>query len=156
MPFWRNYYHLVWATKKREHLIDHELEQHLYPILVSKAGELGMHVYAVNGWYDHVHLVGSIPPKLAVAEAVGQLKGASSRQMSFESAQPFGWQRGYGVFTLGQRRLRWVIRYVENQKEHHRNQTINKWLEEINHFDDGPTDGHLSTQDVLFQLQSKR
>jgi REP element-mobilizing transposase RayT len=37
-----------------------------------------MHVYAINGWYDHVHLVTTIPPQLAVAHAVKPAKGVSS------------------------------------------------------------------------------
>ena len=40
MTFWRNYYHLVWATKNREHFIPPELEKELYAYIVSKADEI--------------------------------------------------------------------------------------------------------------------
>jgi len=55
------YYHLVWATKKRAPLIRPELEPHLY-YLRRKAREIGVRVYAINGWTDHVHVIAAIPP----------------------------------------------------------------------------------------------
>ena len=67
MPFWRAYYHLVWRTKNRESLITEAVELTLFPYLINRAVENGMHVYALNGWTDHVHMVATIPPKLAVA-----------------------------------------------------------------------------------------
>jgi putative transposase len=39
MPFWRLYYHLVWATKNREPLIVPQIEPRLYAYLVHKAAE---------------------------------------------------------------------------------------------------------------------
>jgi putative transposase len=57
MPFWRAYYHLVWATKDRAELIGPEVEETLFRYLVNKAAELNVRVYAINGWFDHVHMV---------------------------------------------------------------------------------------------------
>ena len=68
MSFWRTYYHLVWSTKNWEPLINEEVEAVLFSYLESKAAELGVHVHAINGWTDHVHMVASIPPKLALAQ----------------------------------------------------------------------------------------
>ena len=82
MTFWRNYYHLVWATKNREPFIEAVLEKPLYGYLIRKAAELGMYVYASGGWYDHIHLIAAIPPKLSVADAVKNLKGASSHYIN--------------------------------------------------------------------------
>jgi REP element-mobilizing transposase RayT len=78
MAFWRLYYHLVWGTKNRQPLITPVIETHLYSYLVHKASELGVFVYQINGWLDHVHLVVAIPPKLSIADVVKNLKGASS------------------------------------------------------------------------------
>ena len=75
MSFWRHYYHLVWATKKREAFMRPEIEKEIYPYIVSKAAELGCYVHAINSMPDHTHLVISIPPKHAVAWVVKTLKG---------------------------------------------------------------------------------
>ena len=139
MSFWRTYYHLVWATKKREHLITAEIERHLFPYLIRKASELGVYVYAIGGWYDHVHVVGSIPPRIAVAKTVKHLKGSSSHYIN-QMISPFAWQRGYGVLTLGELQRPKAVAYVQNQKEHHEQQSTNAWLERYTEFDEGPPD----------------
>lgn len=152
MPFWRTYYHLVWGTKNQEPLITEAVESSLFPYLINRAVENGMRVYALNGWVDHVHMVSTIPPKLAVATVVKRLKGASSHYMNELNfiEQPFAWGRGYGVLTVGERHLDVAIGYVEKQKEHHRAQTINGWLESLNEADDGPTkDGLDRTDNIL-------
>ena len=140
MPFWRTYYHLVWTTKKREALIRPEIESRLYGYLESKARELGVHVYAIGGWTDHVHLVVAIPPRLSVAEVVKGLKGASAFHMNHGPAQDahFAWQRGYGVFSLGEKQRPVAEAYVRQQKEHHSRQSTNSWLERTDETDDGP------------------
>lgn len=158
MPFWRTYYHLVWATKKRAHLITPELEPRLYGYLVSKAREIGVHVYALDGWYDHIHMIVSIPPKLAVAEVVKRLKGASAYDLNHGDRQAnwFGWQRGYGVLTIGQQQRASAEEYVRRQKEHHRQQTANRWLERIDQFDDGPEDTGLESATLPPMVQEKQ
>lgn len=151
MPFWRTYYHLVWATKKRAALIDAEVEPFLYQYLFSKARELEVRVYAANGWTDHVHMVVSIPPRLAVADVVRRLKGASAHYLNhdLEMADHFQWQRGYGVLTLGERQRPVAVEYVERQKEHHGHQTTNGWLERINEFDEGPPEQELVAAQIV-------
>jgi putative transposase len=145
MPFWRLYYHLVWSTKNREHLIQPEMEKRLNGYLVNKAAELGVYVYAVNGWYDHIHLVVSIPPKHAVAYVVKTLKGASAHDLNHAAKLDyhFAWQRGYGALTVGETQKPKAVAYVENQKQHHEQQTTNAWLERFAEFDEGPDDTGL-------------
>jgi putative transposase len=142
MPFWRLYYHLIWPTKHREHLLSDAVEVQLYPYLVSKAAENGAYVYAINGWYDHIHMVVAIPPKHAVAEIVKRLKGASSYYVSNElqSKEDFAWHRGYGALSVGERQRAIAETYVLNQKQHHAQQTTNSWLERADDLDEGPPD----------------
>ena len=116
MSFWRLYYHLVWATKNREPFITTELEPKLYSYLLKKAAELEIGVYALNGWVDHIHMVVSIPLKLAVADAVKNLKGASAHYLNHEGTLGgnFIWQRGYGALRVGERQKSIAIAYVES------------------------------------------
>ena len=105
MSFWRNYYHLVWATQDRNHWILPEFEQRLYAYVVSQAAELEVFVYGINGIADHLHIVAAIPPKHAVAWVVKTLKGSSSHWINHDLRPPafhFAWQRGYGCLTMGQ------------------------------------------------------
>lgn len=124
MAFWKLYYHLVWATKNRLSLITPEMEGLLFAFLTAKARQLECTIDAINGMEDHIHLVISIPPKYSVAEIVQRLKGASSHDFP-----DLIWQRSYGVLSLGQSQRKTAIAYVNNQKEHHKHQTTNHWLE---------------------------
>lgn len=146
MSFWRLYYHLVWATKNREPLIQPNMEARLYGYLVGKAAELEVFVYAVNSCADHIHMIVSIPPKQAVADVVKHLKGASSHDLNAGHAGVgvFAWQRGYGALTFGERQLPEARAYDEKQKEHHLQQSTNAWLERDSDLDEGPPDHGLS------------
>jgi putative transposase len=137
MSFWRTYYHLVWATKYREDFLQPAVEERIHSHLVKKASELGVFVYAIDGWLDHVHLVVAIPPRHAVAYVVRNLKGASAHFATHHLHPGFAWQQGYGVLTVGERQRPIVERYVRLQKQHHRDQTINAWLEMASDDDDG-------------------
>jgi putative transposase len=142
MPFWKMYYHLVWATRDRAPLIQSEVEPDLYAYLIRKASELDVCVYAINGWVDHVHLIVSIPPHHSVAEVVKLLKGASSHDLKLAGVfgNEFAWQRGYGVLTLGERQRKDAEAYVLNQKVHHQQASTNAWLERETVADEGPGD----------------
>jgi REP element-mobilizing transposase RayT len=138
MAFWRLYYHLIWSTDGRRACLTPPVEAQLYPYLVSKAAELDVFVYAVNGWSDHIHMIVAIPPKRSVAEVVQRLKGSSSHLLNqnFPFRPPFAWQHSYGALSVGERHRAYVEAYVRRQKEHHRSGAAVEWLERV----DDPVD----------------
>lgn len=147
MPFWRLYYHLIWPTKHREHMLSEAVEARLYPYLVRKAAENGVYVYAINGWYDHIHMVVAIPPKYAVADIVKQFKGASSHYLNeTHISENFAWQRGYGALSVGERQRAIAEAYVLKQKQHHAQQTTTAWLEQADELDEGPADVGINSE----------
>jgi putative transposase len=138
MPYWRAFYHIVWTTKHRMPLITPEIEALIFPSIIHKAREMGAIVYALNGTTDHVHLAAAIPPRVAVAQLVGELKGRSSFIVNHRCDDNFAWQKGYGVHTFGERHLPWLINYVQRQKEHHADHTTRLPLEACLEDDNGP------------------
>ena len=149
MSFWRHYYHLVWATKDREPLIQPEMEKRLRAYIISKSVEQTVYVYAIGTCPDHIHLVVAIPPKLSVAQFVKKIKGASSHFVNHVLRPPdhFGWQRGYGSMSMGETQLPVAVAYVENQKQHHAQQSVNSWLERYCQEDEGPPDTSRSPEE---------
>ena len=134
MPFWQLYYHMVWATKNREPILTPEVEPVVHDLLRGKAIGLEAVVFALNGTADHVHLIAAIPPKLAVARFIGQVKAVAATRFN-KSGLPGGplfWQEEYGVFSFDGKRLVNHIAYVERQKEHHAANTEIPILERIN------------------------
>jgi len=75
-----------------------------------------------------------IPPSIAVSEAIGKLKGASSYFVNQELAGKdiLYWQKGYGVITVSAENVETVIDYIKNQEEHHKQKTIWENFEETN------------------------
>jgi putative transposase len=138
MPYWRLYYHIVWAVKDRAPLISAEIEGTVYRLIAHKCGEQGGLAYAVNGIPDHVHVVAAVPPTVALAEFIKKLKGSSSRFIHTEYELPFAWQSSYGAFTVSERNLTKVIDYVRHQKEHHQAGTLILRLEQVTLENNGP------------------
>jgi len=132
MTYWRLHYHLIWSTQDRQPTLTAEREKMFYGVLYRKAEELGVKIHAAGNVEDHVHVIASIPPKLAVAECVRHLKGASAYAINHMpgSDGQFKWQSGYGALSIGERSLETVMSYAARQKEHHaRNTTIDVYEE---------------------------
>ena len=120
MPYFQLFYHLVWATKNREPLLTPNIEPVIYGFLRSKAIGLGGILFALNGILDHVHMVVAIPPAIAVAKFVGQVKAVASTKFNKSGiGNEFFLQEEYGAFSFDGKRLPNYIAYVERQKEHH-------------------------------------
>ncbi len=94
MPYWRLHYHFIWSTFERTPWRTEHLAQVVYRSIGARAARLAVIVHEIGGIEDHVHVVASVPPKLAVAECVGQLKGASSHTAndSLGLTSAFRWQ----------------------------------------------------------------
>ena len=131
MPYYRLFYHFVWATKERALLITETNCQSLYAAIAAKVKELKGVVHAINGTMDHVHLVVTLPPSLPLSQFIGQVKGSSSRLASqpAKDGEVFAWQNEYGVMSLSESHLPTVVRYVHLQKQHHAANTLNPVLE---------------------------
>ena len=131
MPYWRLFYHLTWGTKNRMQYIDQCFEKDLFKVIAAKGIELGAIVYAVGGIEDHIHMIAAVPPKVALSNFIGQVKGNSSHFVNhvIKPDFTFAWQSEYGVITFGEQRLHSLVKYVHNQRNHHAAGTIIRGLE---------------------------
>jgi putative transposase len=105
---WECKYHVVWIPKYRRKTLYGELRKHLGPVLRELARQRECVVEEGHLNLDHVHMLLSIPPKYAVAQVLGFIKGKSAihiartylgRRQNF-TGQHF-WARGYYVSTVG-------------------------------------------------------
>ncbi len=112
-------FHCVFSTKDRRSLIAAEIRKRMWAYLGGTARELGMKAFVVGGTEDHVHLLLSLPGRMSIAEAIQKLKANSSRFMHEAGHRLFGWQRGYGAFSVGIAQAETTIRYINGQAEHH-------------------------------------
>ncbi len=88
-------------------------------------------VHAISGASDHMHMLLSPNPKITVPTLVRDLKANSSRWFheTFDGAEKFAWQAGYGAFSVSASNLMQVRDYVNRQTEHHRKRSFQKeWM----------------------------
>ena len=122
---WDCKYHVVYIPKKRKKKLFGALRRHLGALF----HELALHKEStiVEGHVmpDHVHMCISIPPKYAVSNVVGYIKGKSAIQIARQfgkkrnfTGQTF-WARGYYVSTVGldEAMIRTYIRNQELEEE---------------------------------------
>jgi len=119
---WECKYHVVFIPKYRKKAIYGELRKHLGKVFRTLAEQRESHIEEGHLMADHVHIMISIPPKYAVAQVVGYIKGKSAihiartytgRRRNFVG-QHF-WARGYFVSTVGRDEA--VVReYIRNQE----------------------------------------
>lgn len=114
--------HLVWAVKERRRLLPPETMDRLCKYLAGAIRNMNGEVYAIDGPADHLHAAISLPPDIAVADLVRDLKSNSSRWLhdTMADMKSFAWQDGYSAFSVSRSVLPNVIRYVESQKQHHK------------------------------------
>jgi putative transposase len=128
MPYWRLHYHLVWATKRREPLIDVETRRTIERSLQLSIDDMGITSHAVGIMPEHVHVALSVPPRHSIAEVMKRLKGAWSHAVRTTNAS-FTWQAEFGALSFGDRALPDVREYVLDQATHHANGTTIARLE---------------------------
>ena len=114
--------HIVFSTKNRAPLLDVSVRPSLHAYLATVARNIGVDCYRVGGVADHVHLAVRLSRTDTVANLVEELKTSSSKWLKTQSPElaGFSWQRGYGVFSVGPANLEDLLRYIDNQAEHHR------------------------------------
>ena len=104
---WDCKFHVVWIPKYRKRALYGQLRKQLAPVLKELANQKESEILEGRLVEDHVHMLISIPPKYAVAQVIGYIKGKSAiwiartcgRRKNFIS-QNF-WARGYYVTTAG-------------------------------------------------------
>lgn len=119
---WECKYHVVFIPKYRRKALYQELRQYLGEIFHDLARQKESQIEEGHLMIDHVHMLISIPPKYAVSQVMGFIKGKSAisiartylgRRRNF-SGQSF-WARGYYVSTVG-RDEEMIRKYIQNQE----------------------------------------
>ena len=120
------HYHLVFATRRRERFITEKIEARVWEFLGAIASQNHWRPHKIGGVEDHIHVALSCPPTANISRVAQLLKGSSSRWIHGEFAElsGFAWQDGYGAFSVSQSVLPNVVRYIENQRQHHSKQTF--------------------------------
>jgi putative transposase len=122
------FYHIVFSTKNRQPCIPAEIEEELHRYMGGIVRGIGGTTLEINGMTDHVHILATLPPKIAISDALREIKANSSKWMhESKGAERFYWQDRFSAFTVSKSQVEIVRQYIREQKSHHaRVETINQ------------------------------
>ena len=120
---WDCKYHVVFVPKCRRRILYGQIRKYLGPVFHELARQKECKIIEGHMVQDHVHMLIQIPPKYAVSQAIGYIKGKSAiavaRQFSGRKRNFNGeklWARGYAVSTVGFEESQ-IRRYIRNQEQ---------------------------------------
>lgn len=127
------YIQIIFAVKYRQSLIHADWEEELYKYITGIITNKGQKLLAINGMPDHIHIFIGMRPSCCLSDLVREIKKASNdfiKEKKFTKFD-FQWQDGYGAFSYSYSSLDNVIRYIQNQKEHHSKKTFKEEYKEF-------------------------
>ncbi len=116
----------VFAVQNRESLIRNTFKDELYKYITGIIQNNEHKVLQINGMPDHIHILFGMRPSQSLSDLMKQVKQDSSKWINnkgFVNGK-FSWQAGYGAFSYAKTQLPGVIRYIQNQEEHHKTLTF--------------------------------
>ena len=127
------YIHYVFATDTRLRLIRGDMQEELYRYAAGLMRDLDCFVQCIGGMEDHLHLLVGLHPTLSVSDFAQKFKANTARFINEKGwgRGKFGWQSGYGAFSVSQSGLAQVRDYINNQEEHHKKQSFGSEYEAL-------------------------
>jgi len=124
--FTRLYVHYIFTPRGRESLMTDSIREKIHKYIYGIVLEKKCFPVAINGTNDHIHILVGLSPMISVSELMRDIKRSSSLFINnqLNAYLKFGWQEGYGAFTVGYRELDHVYKYILNQSEHHSHRTF--------------------------------
>lgn len=117
---------VVFAVQNRQGLIQYHWKDELYKYITSIIQNHQHKVLQINGMQDHIHILIGMRPSQSLSDLMKQVKQDSSKWINNKGVinGKFSWQAGYGAFSYSKIELPRVIKYIQNQDEHHKKMTF--------------------------------
>ncbi len=118
--------HCVFAVKYRAALIHPFWEERLHKYITGIVTNNRHKLIAINSVKDHLHMFMGLNPNQSLSEIMRLVKGDSAEFINKENItkNKFRWQDGYGAFSHSHSQIDQVVKYIQNQKEHHSTKTF--------------------------------
>ncbi len=118
--------HFIFSTKNRTPLIFNDINDRLCAYIGGIIKELGGILIEINAIQEHMHFYAYIPKNVSVSKFMEIVKANSSKWVhtTFPEKKDFGWQDGYGAFSVSKSSEKKVIQYIQDQQHHHRKRSF--------------------------------
>jgi len=118
----------VFAVQDRMSLVSSNWKDELYKYITGIIQSYDHKLLQINGMPDHIHILFGMRPTQSLSDLMQLVKQDSSKwvnKMGFVKGK-FSWQSGYGAFSYSKKDLVPVIRYIQNQEQHHKTESFEK------------------------------
>lgn len=125
--------HIIIKTKKNQKTLSLEHSDELYKFIWGVLNRNECILHRINGIEDHIHLLVSVNPELAISDLVRDIKRSSSIMLKMEKGfEKFkGWDRIYCAFTISIEKKEMLSNFIKNQREHHKTVSFKEEFEAI-------------------------
>jgi REP element-mobilizing transposase RayT len=120
------YTHAIFVVKFRRALLQKSFRDDLFHVIGNLINETGCQSLQIGGVEDHIHCLFKQNPKVPLSKVMQSVKAKSSKwinESNFLDSR-FEWQRGYALFSCSSGHTKNLIRYIENQEEHHKKKSF--------------------------------
>ena len=131
------YIQIVFSVKGRQNLIHKNWRDELYKYICGIVNAKNQKVYAIGGVADHIHILVSLKPTIAISDLVRDIKANSSKWINEKGLiiGKFHWQEGFGAFSYSQTQLETIINYINNQEHHQKKKFKDEYIELLKKFE---------------------
>jgi REP element-mobilizing transposase RayT len=125
--------HIIYSTKNRERVLGDDLRDELHRYTAGILKGWDSPAIIINSVEDHLHALVSLARTHSISEIVEQMKKGSSKWLKTKepALAEFHWQNGYGAFSVSQSSVADVVKYIEDQKEHHKHRSFQEEFREF-------------------------
>ena len=131
------YIQVVFAVSGRQNLISKDRKEEIHKYITGIVRNNSQKLIAINSMPDHVHMLIGLKPDIALSDLVRDVKAGGSNFINERRwvRGKFSWQEGFGAFSYSHSQLGAVIRYIQNQEQHHRKRSFkDEYLEMLKKF----------------------
>ncbi|KOF03033.1 transposase [Roseivirga seohaensis subsp. aquiponti] len=131
------YIQIVFAVKGHQNLIQPKNKETLQKFITGIVKNRGQKLLAIHSMPDHTHLLVGLEPNISISDLVRDVKPGSSKFINESDwvKEKFNWQVGYGAFSYSRSQIDNVIKYINNQVEHHQKRTFQEeYIDFLNKF----------------------
>ena len=114
------YVHIVFTTKNGIPTINESIRKDLQAYIIGTLAKLGSYTYEIYANPDHAHILCTLPRTMPLANLVSKIKTPSSKWIKTKGISNFDWQDGYSGFSVSASKIDVVVKYIQNQQEHHK------------------------------------
>jgi putative transposase len=120
------YIQVVFAISGKRSLIRKDFKVELYKYITGIVKNNKQKLIAINGIEDHIHIFIGLKPDICLSDLVRDIKANSSRFINEKkfTKLKFAWQDGFGAFSYSHSQIDSVVKYINNQEEHHKKKTF--------------------------------